>query len=177
MHNQLREQLSGNLHIFNIHEIYASLQGNIALLEELCLLINDDDRRVCTNALWLMTHFSKEDNQWLTSKQDYLIDTVLATGDDDTSKRRMLLVILAKQPFEEERIRTDFLDYCLEHITMTQEATASRCRCMELAFAHCRFYPELLHELEMILDMVAQEPMLPAVSCTRKKVLRQIHHK
>lgn len=172
--NVLREQLSGHLNIQRIHEIYAPIQSNTPLLERLCALSQDEDKTVSSNALWVMTHFSKEDNAWLLKKHQFLIESVLQSTDEDTGKRRMLLSILAKHQFSMENTRTDFLNYCLEHATMSSESTANRCRCMELAFEQCQFYPELIKELESILELVGSLPMQPAVNCTRKKVLKKI---
>lgn len=172
--NTLREELQANLGIQRINEIYASLQGNKTLLEQLCALSRDSDKKVSANALWVMTHFSKEDSAWLLERYDFLIDSVLETTDEETGKRRMLLSILAKHKFSKESIRTDFLDYCLEHILMAKESIASRCRCMELAYAQCKFYAELMGELGSILEIVGSQPMEPAVKCTRKKVLKHI---
>lgn len=84
---------------------------NNHLKEKLYQLTLDDDRRVAVNALWTFTHFAAADNEWLYAKHDQLIERAIT--EQDVTKLRLILTLLLRQPFDEEAIRTDFIDFCL----------------------------------------------------------------
>ena len=113
--------------------------------EGLYQLTLDDDRRVAVNALWTFTHFAADDNVWLFAKHDQLIDRCL--NEKDATKLRLMLNLLLNQPYTEEAIRTDFIDFCLARITDARAPYAIRAQCIKLAYEQMRYWPELLDEL------------------------------
>lgn len=136
----------------DIHELCALTQGerNNSLKEQLYQLTLDSDRRVATNALWVFTHFSAVDNEWLFAKHDQLIDRCLK--EKDATKLRLMLNLLLRQPFDEEAIRTDFIDFCLTRLADTKSPYAVRAQCIKLAYMQMRYWPELLNELRQTLE-------------------------
>ena len=114
----------------DIHELCALTQGerNNSLKEQLYQLTLDSDRRVATNALWVFTHFALADNEWLYAKHDQLIDRCL--NEKDATKLRLMLNLLLRQPFDEEAIRTDFIDFCLMKLTDPKSPYAIRAQCI-----------------------------------------------
>lgn len=147
-------------------------EQNHQLKEELYALTNDSDRRVATNALWVFQHFTKADNKWLYAKHDDLIDHCLATS--DATKLRLTLSLLLRQPFEESQVRTDFIDYCLDHLTDARQPYAIRSQCMKLAYLQMRYWPELLEELKRTLELVARNPMSPGIKSAWRQVMKKI---
>lgn len=147
-------------------------EQNHQLKEELYALTNDSDRRVATNALWVFQHFTKADNKWLYAKHDDLIDHCLATS--DPTKLRLTLSLLLRQPFEESQVRTDFIDYCLDHLTDARQPYAIRSQCMKLAYLQMRYWPELLEELKRTLELVARNPMSPGIKSAWRQVMKKI---
>ena len=113
----------------------------------------DDDRRVATNALWVFTHFALADNEWLYAKHDQLIDRCL--NEKDATKLRLMLNLLLRQPFDEEAIRTDFIDFCLTQLADPKSPYAVRAQCIKLAYEQMRYWPELLNELRQMLEMIS----------------------
>ena len=109
----LRKRLTGRIGEDDIMEIAYWAQGeeNNPVKEALYALLFDSDNRVAENAAWIFVHFDRANNEWLYDKHDALIDEVMRTS--RVPKRRMLLHLLLRQPFHEETIRTDFLDFCL----------------------------------------------------------------
>ena len=73
----LKERLSSRCHIEDIHEILFYVQGNQERKAELYDLIFDPDDAVSYQALWVCSHFSTKENEWLYDKQDELINEVL----------------------------------------------------------------------------------------------------
>ena len=149
--------------------------NNLALtvdVEELFQLLFHPDKRVSDNAAWAMTHFPPEKMQALCHYQQELIDEAMKT--DSVTKRRLIMTLLEKQPFHEEDIRTDFLDFCLAQIGDPNVPVGIRSLAVKLSYAQCRFYPELLAELRAVLEMMGQEPLSPGARSIRKRVLKEI---
>lgn len=169
-----RKQLDRKLGMDDIHELCFLTQGadNDRRKEELYEWISDADTRIASNALWVFTHFALADNRWLYAKHDDLIDRVLA--ETNTTKRRLLLVLLYRQPFGPTRFRTDFLDFCLRKMTSCTESYGVRALCMKLAYEQCRNYPELMEELKSGLELLADEPLSPGLLSARRQVWKQI---
>lgn len=111
----MRKKLNKKLCMDDIYEICILCHGNSRKKAELYQLIFDEDERVATNALWVFTHFDMQNNEWLYAKHDDLIDRVLVEKNE--TKRRLILQLLLRQPFEEKSLRSDFIDFCIAKIT------------------------------------------------------------
>ena len=107
-----------------------------------------------------ITHFDLANNEWLYSKHDELIDRVMK--EEHVGKCRLMLNLLLRQPFEEEFLHSDFIDFCVSKITACAQPYAIRAYCMKLAYEQMKYYPELLSELKMALDMLEQETRSPS---------------
>ena len=104
----LKDRLSSRCHIEDIHEILFYVQGNQERKAELYDLIFDPDDAVSYQALWVCSHFSTKENEWLYDKQDELINEVLSC--EHSGKRRILLNLLVRQP-QTNPPRVDFLNF------------------------------------------------------------------
>ena len=126
----MKESLINRLSQGELLELWALTQGeqNNHLTEELYQLTLDDNRRVAVNALWVFTHFALADNVWLFAKHDQLIDRAIT--EQDVTKLRLILTLLLRQPFDEEAIRTDFIDFCLMKLTDPKSPYALRAQCI-----------------------------------------------
>ena len=169
----MKSLLSHRLSIDGINEICLLVQGeqNHSLKEQLYQLTLDNDRRVATNALWVFTHFSAVDNEWLYAKHDQLIDRCLK--EKDTTKLRLMLNLLLRQPYTEEAIRTDFIDFCLTRLADTKSPYAVRAQCIKLAYMQMRYWPELLNELRQTLEMISCEPLSPGLRSAWRQVIKK----
>ena len=156
----------------DIYEICILCHGNSRKKAELYQLIFDEDDRVATNALWVFTHFDMQNNEWLYAKHDDLIDRVLVEKNE--TKRRLILQLLLRQPFEKKSLRSDFIDFCIAKITACSQPYAIRCYCMKLAYEQMKYYPELLTELKAAIDMLEQEPLSPGLTSAKKQVMKKI---
>ena len=74
----LRARLSERVHIEDIREILHFIQDDEQLREEVYQFIFDEDDIVSYQALWVCTHFSKEDVEWLSRRQNELIDAAMS---------------------------------------------------------------------------------------------------
>lgn len=170
----MKTLLTHRLSQSEIMQLCALTQGehNDNLKEELYQLTLDANRRVTINALWTFTHFAADDNVWLFAKHDQLIDRCL--NEKDTTKLRLILTLLLRQPFDEEAIRTDFIDFCLARITDTRAPYAIRAQCIKLAYEQMRYWPELLDELRQTLEMISCEPLSPGLRSAWRQVMRKL---
>ena len=168
----MRKKLNKKLCMDDIYEICILCHGNSRKKAELYQLIFDEDDRVATNALWVFTHFDMQNNEWLYAKHDDLIDRVLVEKNE--TKRRLILQLLLRQPFEKKSLRSDFIDFCIAKITACSQPYAIRCYCMKLAYEQMKYYPELLTELKAAIDMLEQEPLSPGLTSAKKQVMKKI---
>ena len=170
----MKTLLTHRLSLSEIKQLCALTHGarNNHLKEELYQLTLDDDRRVAINALWTFTHFAADDNVWLFAKHDQLIDRSLK--EHDTTKLRLMLNLLLSQPYTEEAIRTDFIDFCLARLTDARAPYAIRAQCIKLAYEQMKYWPELLDELRQTLEMISCEPLSPGLRSAWRQVMRNL---
>ena len=163
----VESMLGGQIGIVAVRRIvdWARLSAdNRTLLFGLTLSAND---RVAKNALWVLAHLQPVAPDWIQTKQNLLIDSLLP--ETDSSKKRMLLQILRKTDFNSAEPRADFLDYCFSKINSECEPYAVRANCIHIAFKLCRPYRELLAELGEYLEMLSFQSLSPGL----KSALRQ----
>ena len=74
-----------------------------------------EDHRVARSALWGLTKARKEELSQLQVILNEFIDQAMRT--ENSSVRRLSLNIIERLEMNEEDLRTDFLDFCIEHAT------------------------------------------------------------
>lgn len=129
----------------------------------------DTDYRVARTALWGLTKAKDEELSELKVIYNELIDQAMQT--ENSSVRRLTLNIIEKLEMDEDDLRTDFLDFCFEHMVSIEEFSGTQTLCMKLAFRMCTFYPELMDELKRTLEAMEIDYYKPAVKCLRKRIL------
>lgn len=172
----LKQKLSNRIHEDDIHEVcyYAQGEEGEEMRKMLYVLMFDEDKRVSENATWIFTHFDLHNNKWLYQKHDELIDETMSTKSD--TKRRLLLTLLLRQQFNKDIMRSDFLDFCLEHMMSVGEPTSVRAICIKLAFKQCCLFPELLSELKNALDIMEPGMLTPGLRTARNNIMKKVSH-
>ena len=127
------------------------------------------DYRVARSALWGLTKARKEELSQLQVILNEFIDQAIRT--ENSSIRRLSLNIIERLEMNEEDLRTDFLDFCLDHMTDVEEFPGVQAVCMKLSYRMCKFYPELMDELKRTLEAMDIDYYKPAVKCLRKRIL------
>ena len=128
-----------------------------------------EDHRVARSALWGLTKARKEELSQLQVILNELIDQSMQT--ENSSVRRLSLNIVERLEMSEDDLRTDFLDFCFEHMMDVEEFPGIQSVCMKLAFRMCKFYPELMDELKRTLEAMDIDYYKPAVKCARNRIL------
>ena len=150
-------------------EIYQDVKANGDFLGFARQYAFSEDYLVARSALWGLTKASKEDLSQLQVIQNELIDQAMKTK--NSSVRRLSLNIVERLDMSEDDLRTDFLDFCFEHMIDVEEFPGIQSVCMKLAFRMCKFYPELMDELKRTLEAMEIDYYKPAVKCARNRIL------
>ena len=145
-------------------EIYQEIKANGDFLGFAQRYAFDTDYRVARTALWGLTKAKDE----LKVIYNELIDQAMQT--ENSSVRRLTLNIIEKLKMDEDDLRTDFLDFCFEHMVSIEEFPGTQTLCMKLAFRMCTFYPELMDELKRTLEAMEIDYYKPAIKCLRKRI-------
>ncbi len=127
------------------------------------------DYRVARSALWGLTKANREELSQLHVILDKFIDQAMQT--DNSSVRRLSLNVIERLELYEDELRTDFLDFCFEHMMDVEEFPGIQSVCMKLAFRMCKFYPELTDELKRTLEAMEIDYYKPAVKGVRSRIL------
>lgn len=129
----------------------------------------DEDYQVARNSLWTLTKATDEELSQLQPILHELID--LALSAENSSVRRLSLNVIVRLQMQEDDLRTDFLDFCLEHMADVNEYPGIQSLCMKLAYRMSQFYPELMDELIRTVKGMEMEYYKPAVKSVRNRIL------
>lgn len=152
-----------------IQAIYHEVRAKNDFVNFTRRFVYSNDDRVARFALWAMT---KATDKELAQLQDMLHELIeLALSTNNSSVRRLSLTIIERLKIGEEDLRTDFLDFCLEHMADVEELPGIQTLCMKLAYRMCKFYPELMSEFMCIVETMHIDFYKPAIVGLRKKVL------
>ena len=150
-------------------EIYQEVKAGGDFLGFARRYVFDEDYRVARNALWGLTKASKEELSELEPLLNDLIDLAIQTK--NSSVRRLTLNIIERLTLSEDNLRTDFLDFCLEHFLNLGELPGIQAVCAKLAYRMCKFYPELMDEFIRTVESMEIGFYKPAVKCVRQRIL------
>ena len=150
-------------------EIYQEVEASRDFLGFARRYAFSEDYSVARSALWGLTKARKEELSQLQVILNELISQAMQT--ENSSVRRLTLNIIERLKIGEDDLRTDFLDFCFEHMIDVEEYPGIQSVCMKLAFRMCKFYPELMDELERTLEAMEIDYYKPAVKCVRRRIL------
>ena len=150
-------------------EIYREVRASGDFLGFVLRYVFDSDYRVARSALWGLTKATDKELSELQTILNELINQAMQT--DNSSVRRLTLNIIERLKMNEEDLRTDFLNFCFEHMVSIEEFPGIQTLCMKLAYRMCTFYPELMDELKRTLEAMEIDYYKPAVKCLRKRIL------
>ena len=150
-------------------EIYQEVKAENNFLSFARRYVFDTDYRVARSALWGLTKANDKELSALQVMLNELIDHAMQTK--NSSVRRLTLNIIERLKMDEEDLRTDFLDFCFEHMVSIEELPGIQTLCMKLAYRMCAFYPELMDELKRTLEAMETYYYKPAVNGIRIRIL------
>ena len=101
-----------------------------------------EDYLVARSALWGLTKASKEELSQLQVILSEFINQAMQI--DNSSVRRLSLNVIERLEMSENDLRTDFLDFCFEHMIDVEELPGIQSVCMKLAFRTRLPYVQIL---------------------------------
>lgn len=150
-------------------EIYLEVKSGGDFLGFTKRYVFDNDYKVARSALWGLTKANANELSQLQVMLNELMDLAMQT--ENSSVRRLSLNVIERLKMDEEDLRTDFLDFCLEHMVDVKEFPGIQSVCMKLAYRMCNFYPELMDELKRTIEGMDMGCYKPAVKSLRNKIL------
>lgn len=158
------------MHIDDIKALAKSAHNEAEVREQLFRTMLSGEGKEATNAAWALTHLPKEDNIYINMYRAKLVQLAITTP--EVPLRRLSMVLLERLEWGRDDIRTDLLDFCLEHMMLADEPYGVKALCMKLAYQQCRHYPELCAELKQCLQLMEPSELGAGVKHTRGKILK-----
>ena len=128
----------------------------------------NSDAHVARNALWALTKATDKELEQLQPMLNEFIELAMQTK--ESAVRRLSLNIVERLKLTEDDLRTDFLDFCLEHMADIEEFPGIQSLCMKLAHRMCMFYPELTDEFMRTIDSIELSYYKPALRCVVNRI-------
>ena len=163
------ERLSQTFSEGGAQDIYREVRATGDFLGFARRYVFDSDYRVARSALWGLTKAKDNELPELQVIRNELIDQAMQT--ENSSVRRLTLNIIERLKMDKDDLRTDFLDFCYEHMVSIEEFPGIQTLCMKLAYRMCSFYPELMDEMKRTLETIEIDYYKPAVKSLRKRIL------
>ena len=164
-----RERLKGAYSEGEALAIYNEVKSTGKFVDFALEFMHDEDYQVARNSIWGLTKATDDELAQLQPILHKFID--LALSADNSSVRRLSLNIVERLKMEEDDLRTDFYDFCFEHMADVNEFPGIQSLCMKLAFRMSNFYPELRGELVRAVEGMEIEYYKPAVRSVRTRIL------
>ena len=160
------------MHIEDIKALAQSAHKDAEERERLFRTMLAAEGREAYHAAWALTHLPPSDNGHIDARREELVQ--LAVNTAEISLRRLALALLERLEWGVDDVRTDLLDFCLEHMMLPGEPYGIKALCMKLAWQQCRHYPELCAELKQCLLLMEPSELGSGVKHTRGKILKQL---
>ncbi|MBQ8703677.1 MAG: hypothetical protein IJ524_04825 [Bacteroidales bacterium] len=165
-------------HISEITSLAAEAHGDEQLREQFFADIHCKSRDTAVKSAWILTHLPSADNIHIATHRKRL--TSLATETTDTSLRRLTLTLLERLDWtttvdDMPEYYISLLDFCLNHMMLSDEAYGVRSLCMKIAYKISTPYAELADELRRSLSMLEPAELGTGVRHTRNKLLKELN--
>ncbi len=158
------------MHIDDIKALAKSAHDDAGVRERLFNAMLSGKGKEASNAAWALTHLPKEDTIYINMYRARLVQLAVTTP--EVPLRRLSMVLLERLEWGRDDVRTDLLDFCIEHMMIPDEPYGVKALCMKLAYCQCRHYPELCAELKQCLLLMEPSELGAGVKHTRGKILK-----
>lgn len=158
------------MHVEDIKALAQSAHKDAEVRERLFCAMLSGEGKEASNAAWALTHLPASDNEYIDAHREELVRLAVSTS--EIPVRRLSLALLERLEWSVTDMRTDLLDFCLEHMMLADEPYGIKALCMKLAYGQCRHYPELKAELKQCLLLMEPSELGAGVKHTRGKILK-----
>lgn len=157
------------MHIEEIKALAHRAHEDAEVRECLFRTMLSGEGKEASNAAWALTHLPKEDSIYINMFRARLVQLAITTS--EIPLRRLSLALLERLEWGIDDVRTDLLDFCLEHMMLPDEPYGIKALCMKLAYRQCCHYPELKAEMRQTLLLMEPSELGAGVRHTRGKIL------
>lgn len=172
--DEFRNALAGPIQSLHIEKIAQDICLHPEYLKDMYQLISDEKQTVSWRAIWACEKVSEKHPGWLVPMQDDITHRLLTCRHDGS--KRLLLSILYNLPVTVP-ISVDLLNFCFDHMLSPQESIGVQALAIRMAHRLCKSEPELLKELQLILENTDTEFYSSGVKATIRNTLKNIHKK
>lgn len=135
-------------------------------------LMEDEDHIISWHAMWTCEKISERYPDWFDTLYDDLIKKLFSCK--HSGSKRLLLSILYNlaipTPFPVE-----LLNFCMDRMLLPQESIGVQALAIRMAYRLCLKEPELLQELDIILNNADTESYSRGVKSTIRSIQEKIH--
>ena len=167
-----------NMHVDEIKALASKAHCDESFRNVLFDAVLGSNRDEAVNAAWTLSHLPLTDIVHINTRRHDLVRIAMSTP--DISLRRITLTLLERLDWNSESVDelpeyyVSLLDFCFEHLMMSEEPYGVRSLCMKISYKISRPYPELLRELYQSLLLIEPSDLGAGVRHTRNKILQNI---
>ena len=167
----IKDELLADIRVFKAPDLAKFILHNHQEKELLTLALNKD-LLLSSRAMWVLSHCSDMDYLRVKPFQNKLIEN-LKHKNLHNGVVRNTLRLFQKHPVPKKQ-ETFLLDLCFDIIKNPTEAIAVRAFAITVVFNISKPYPELLHELELVLQHLSVTENGPGIRSRVKNTLKAI---
>ena len=169
--NEFRNKLNVSISKLSIDALVQEICNQPKYLKDIYQLISDEKQVVSWRAIWTCEKVSELHPDWFIPLYNDILQPILACCHDGS--KRLLLSILYNIPVPTP-VPVDLLNYCLEHMLSPQESIGVQALAIRMAYKLCKQEPELLKELQLILENTDTEFYSVGVKTTIRNTIKKI---
>lgn len=169
--DEFRKALDVPISKLSIEELVQDICGQPEYLKDIYRLISDEKQTVSWRAIWVCEKVSEIHPGWFIPMLDDITRRLFVCNHDGS--KRLLLSILYNVPVSAP-ISVDLLNYCLDHMLSPQESIGVQALAIRMSYVLCKQEPELLKELQLILENTNVEFYSAGVKTTIRNTLKKI---
>ena len=145
--------------------------ANEATTRHLFLLTRSEDVTIAWHSLWVCNVMADKNPQSVKPYRKEWEQQLL--GCKNSGIKRMLLNILI-EIYDNDHLSVEILNLCFRDITSATLPPAVTVGAMKLAFLMSQPYPELMNELNLLMNELEEHPLTPAIKCTLRKIRKRM---
>lgn len=169
--DEFRNALDVPIYKLSIDGLVQDICRQPEYLKDMYQLISDEKQTVSWRAIWVCEKVSEIYPGLFAPLLDDITQRLLACRHDGS--KRLLLSILYNVPVSTP-ISVDLLNYCLDRMLSPQESIGVQALAIRMAYRLCKQEPELLKELQLILENTDTEFYSVGVKTTIRNTLKKM---
>lgn len=159
MNETLENELNAALGIMEIQCLSDYLIGHPEKIASLYHGLSECSVRYLKNAGWVLMHIAKKAPAVLTPSRDLCYDAAMRYRDERILRNLLFVanVLLGLSEKEEVLSHLPLFDVCLELVASRDFAPGTRANAFSVVVCFCRWEPDLVQEVEALLELVMEE--------------------